>query len=127
MLEELKRLPATTIVPGHGAVSGPGLIDDVLGYLRFVTGAAAAAREAGLSPLDAARQLDLGPYAGLLDAERIVGNLHRAYAELDGAPPGAHRRGGGAGRHGGLQRRPPTQLLRLTPRARARRCRESPR
>ena len=70
-------------------MSGPELIDDVLGYLRFVTGAAAAARAAGLSPLDAARQLDLGPYAGLLDAERIVGNLHRAYAELDGAPPGA--------------------------------------
>jgi cyclase len=89
VLEELKRLPASTIVPGHGAVSGPELIDDVLGYLRFVTGAAAAARAAGLSPLDAARQLDLGPYAGLLDAERIVGNLHRAYAELDGAPPGA--------------------------------------
>ena len=89
VLEELKRLPATTIVPGHGAVSGPELIDDVLGYLRFVTEAAAAARDAGLSPLDAARQLDLGPYAGLLDPERIVGNLHRACAELDGAPPGA--------------------------------------
>jgi len=89
VLEELKTLPATTIVPGHGAVSGPGLIDDVLGYLRFVTKAAAAARAAGLSPLDAARQLDLGPYAGLLDPERIVGNLHRAYAELDGAPRGA--------------------------------------
>jgi hypothetical protein len=40
-------------------------------------------------PLDAARELDLGAYADLLDAERIVGNLHRAYAELDGAPPGA--------------------------------------
>jgi cyclase len=89
VLEELKHLPATTIVPGHGGVSGPELIDDVLGYLRFVTSSAAAARDAGLSPLDAARELDLGPYADLLDAERIVGNLHRAYAELDGAPPGA--------------------------------------
>jgi hypothetical protein len=28
------------------------------------------------------------PYADLLDAERIVGNLHRAYAELDGAARG---------------------------------------
>ncbi len=28
-------------------------------------------------------------YAELLDPERIVGNLHRAYAELDGAPLGA--------------------------------------
>jgi cyclase len=89
VLEELKQLPATTIVPGHGGVAGPELIDEVLGYLRFVTSSAVAARDAGLSPLDAARELDLGPYADLLDAERIVGNLHRAYAELDGAPPGA--------------------------------------
>ena len=89
MLEELKQLPATTIVPGHGGVSGPELIDEVLGYLRFVMTAAVAARSAGLSPLDAARELDLGPYADLLDPERIVGNLHRAYAELDGAPPGS--------------------------------------
>jgi cyclase len=89
VLEELKRLPAATIVPGHGGVSGPELIDDVLGYLRFVLAAARAGRDAGLSPLDAARELDLGPYADLLDAERIVGNLHRAYAELGGAPRGA--------------------------------------
>ena len=40
VLEELKQLPATTIVPGHGGVSGPELIDDVLGYLRFVLAAA---------------------------------------------------------------------------------------
>ncbi len=88
VLEELKQLPATTIVPGHGGVSGPELIDDVLGYLRFVLAGARTARDAGLSPLDAARELDLGPYADLLDAERIVGNLHRAYAELDGAARG---------------------------------------
>ena len=89
VLEELKQLPATTIVPGHGGVAGPELIDEVLGYLRFVMDAAVAARAAGLSPLDAARELDLGPYADLLDPERIVGNLHRACAELGGAAPGA--------------------------------------
>jgi cyclase len=90
VLEEvLKPLGADTIVPGHGAVTGPPLIDYVLGYLRFVQASARAGRDAGLSPLDAARELDLGEYANLLDAERIVGNLHRAYAELGGAHPGA--------------------------------------
>jgi cyclase len=89
VLEELKKLPATTIVPGHGGVSSPELIDDVLGYLRFVLAAARSAAAAGLSALDAARQLDLGPYADWLDAERIVGNLHRAFADLSGAPLGA--------------------------------------
>ena len=28
-------------------------------------------------------------YAELLDSDRLVGNLHRAYAELDGHEPGA--------------------------------------
>jgi cyclase len=36
-----------------------------------------------------ARTADLGEFAGLTDPERLAGNLHRAYAELAGAPPGA--------------------------------------
>ncbi|WP_327102313.1 MBL fold metallo-hydrolase [Nonomuraea glycinis] len=79
---------ATTIVPGHGPVCGPEAIDDALGYLRFVQEVAKQGVAAALSPLDAARQCDLGPYAGWLDSERIVGNLHRAYAEENGAAPG---------------------------------------
>ena len=90
VLEHVVRpLGAQTIVPGHGPVSGPAVIDEMLGYLRFVLDVARHGMAAGLSPLDAARQADLGGYAGLLDSERIVGNLHRAYAELAGAPRGA--------------------------------------
>ncbi|WFB10822.1 MBL fold metallo-hydrolase [Streptomyces sp. LX-29] len=85
----LAPLGAETIVAGHGPVAGPELIDDVLGYLRFVQDTARRGREAGLSPLDTARETDLGRYADLADKERIVGNLHRAYAELGGAAPGA--------------------------------------
>ena len=85
----LRPLGATTIVPGHGDTCGPEVFDAVLGYLRFVLTTAEAGFAAGLTPLDAARQCDLGDYAGLLDSERIVGNLHRAYAELGGAPRGA--------------------------------------
>jgi cyclase len=81
-------MDVTTIVPGHGPVAGPDLIDDVLGYLRFVQAAARAGHDAGLTPLETARELDLGEYADLLDRERIVGNLYRAYAELDGGPLG---------------------------------------
>jgi cyclase len=90
VLEQVVRpLGAETIVAGHGPVCGPALIDDVLGYLRFVQDVACKGAEAGLTPLEAARETDLGGYAGLLDAERIVGNLHRAYAELNGAERGA--------------------------------------
>jgi len=70
-------------------VGGPELIEPVVGYLRFVLAGARAGRDAGLTPLETARELDLGEYSDLLDRERIVGNLHRAYAELDGAPLGA--------------------------------------
>jgi cyclase len=83
-------LGAATIVPGHGPVfedSGP--IDATLDYLRFVLDVAARGQDAGLSPLEAARDTDLGRFAGWPDAERIVGNLHRAYAECGGAPCGA--------------------------------------
>jgi cyclase len=85
----LRPLDATTIVPGHGPLAGPDVIDHVAGYLRFVLELAGRARAAGLSPLDAAREADLGTYAGWREPERLVGNLHRAYAELDGAPPGS--------------------------------------
>ena len=87
-LERLRAFGATTIVPGHGPVCGPDRLDTVEGYLRFVQRIAAEAKAAGLSPLDAARQTDLGEYAELHDRERLVGNLHRAYLELDGRPPG---------------------------------------
>ncbi len=80
----LRALGPETIVPGHGGVCGPDVLDRVEAYLRFVQETAAAAHAAGATPLDAARQVDLGPYAEWLDAERIVGNLHRAYAELEG-------------------------------------------
>jgi cyclase len=90
VLEEVVApLEAETIVPGHGPVGGPELIGRVLGYARFVQATAAEAKPAGLSPLEAAREADLGPYADLTDPERLVGNLHRAYVELDGHAPGA--------------------------------------
>ncbi|MGH3201530.1 MAG: MBL fold metallo-hydrolase [Streptosporangiaceae bacterium] len=85
----LRPLGARILVPGHGPVCGPEVIDDVLAYLRFVQRTARQAKAEGLSPLQAARAVDLGEFKDLLDAERIVGNLHRAYLELDGGERGA--------------------------------------
>lgn len=92
MLETLaavERLGAEVVVPGHGPVCGPDVIGDVTSYLRFVQDVAARGVAAGVSPLEAALDTDLGEFADLLDRERIVGNLHRAYAEERGAPWGA--------------------------------------
>jgi len=83
----LAPIPARVIVPGHGRPCGSELIATVLGYLRFVLEAAREGMSAGLSPLAVAGDLDLGEYTGWLDSERIVGNLHRAYADLDPTSP----------------------------------------
>jgi cyclase len=70
-------------------VAGPEVLGECEAYLRWVQRIAAQGRRAGQPPLAAARDADLAGFGALLDPERLVGNLHRAYAELDGAPPGA--------------------------------------
>ena len=88
-LDVLRGLGAETIVPGHGPVCGPEVIDAVAAYLQFIQRTARDGCAAGLTPLEVARETDLGEFASWLDPERLVGNLHRAYAEERGAEPGA--------------------------------------
>jgi len=88
-LDRLIEFDAAVIVPGHGEPCGPETLASVGAYLRFVQETAVAGRAAGLGPLEAARHADLGRFADLTDSERLVGNLHRAYAESEGVRPGA--------------------------------------
>ncbi|MFF5302500.1 MBL fold metallo-hydrolase [Streptomyces sp. NPDC013161] len=87
-IRDLRALGATTVVPGHGPVCGPEVLDTCARYLRWVQELARDGVAAGLSPLDAARQTDLGEWDTLLDTERLVPNLVRAYAEHRGGTPG---------------------------------------
>jgi cyclase len=87
-LERLRALDPATIVPGHGSVCDTAALDDQVAYLRFVQEAARAGLAAGVDPLECARATDLGPFAGWLDPERLVGNLWRAYGEARGEPLG---------------------------------------
>ena len=85
----LAPLGAATIVPGHGPVChDAGPLAATLDYLRFVHDLARRCVAAGLTPLEAACAADLGRFADWADRERIVGNLHRACAELTGTPRG---------------------------------------
>lgn len=88
-LDVLDELSPHVVVPGHGPVGGPEMIDEVRRYLRLVQQLARDGIAAGLAPLEAARDADLGEFAGHLDPERLVGNLYRAYAEARGVAPGA--------------------------------------
>ena len=89
-LDRLRAFDAAIVVPGHGPVCGPKVMDDIESYLRFIQDTARSAFDSGLTPLEAARQTDLSDFAGWHDSERIAGNLHRAYSELRGEPLGAN-------------------------------------
>lgn len=88
-LDRLVELDAQVVVPGHGPPAGPEVLDTVGAYIRLVQEHAEQAYKAGLSPLEAARELELGSFAELTDPERLAGNMHRAFAECAGARPGA--------------------------------------
>ncbi|MFK0048291.1 MBL fold metallo-hydrolase [Streptomyces sp. NPDC090741] len=88
-LELLRSLGAETVVPGHGPLTDPSAYEATERYLRYVAELAREGSAKGLTPLEAARQADLGEFAAWRESERLVANLHRAYAELAGEPEGA--------------------------------------
>ncbi|MFJ9339556.1 MBL fold metallo-hydrolase [Streptomyces sp. NPDC101733] len=88
-LELLRSLDAETVVPGHGPLTDPSAYDSTERYLRRVDELAREGWDEGLPPLEVARRADLGEFAAWRESERLVANVHRAYAELAGAAEGA--------------------------------------
>jgi cyclase len=88
-IARLREYDARVLVTGHGPVAGPEVLDTAESYLLWVRQLAREGVAAGLTPLEVAAETDLGEFAGLLDSERLVPNLHRAYAVEQGLPPGA--------------------------------------
>lgn len=87
-VERLRRFEPDVIVPGHGPVCDVGVLDGLERYYHFVDDLAGEILDAGVGPLEAARQTDLGEFGELTDPERLVGNLHRALFERRGAERG---------------------------------------
>ncbi len=81
-IEELRRLEPATVVCGHGPPTGSEVLDTNAAYLRWVQEIAVQGDAAGWTPLETASRLGRSAFGELLDAERVVGNLHRAFAEL---------------------------------------------
>ncbi|MEV7289255.1 MBL fold metallo-hydrolase [Streptomyces sp. NPDC093252] len=88
-LEVLRALDPEVVVSGHGPVAGPDVLDATAAYLERLRDLARHGLRTGATPMATARAADLGPFAGLKDPERLVANLHRAYAEAEGLAPGA--------------------------------------
>jgi cyclase len=88
VLEWISEFQPEIVVPGHGPLVGTGDLPEILDahqrYYQLVAATAHAGVSDGLSPLDAARRCDLGAFSGLPDADRLILNLHYAYADITG-------------------------------------------
>jgi glyoxylase-like metal-dependent hydrolase (beta-lactamase superfamily II) len=92
-LNRIRALGPDVLVPGHGPVCRgdevPRLLDDLTAYAAYVDELAREGHAAGSSPLEVARGKAPSRFDTWQESERLVGNLHRAYSELDGRPPEA--------------------------------------
>jgi len=85
-LDRIVALAPETIVPGHGPICGLEGPKEMRAYLEYVRGEAKQFFAQGLSALDAAKRIDLGPYADWTEPGRLIFNVERAYRELRGEP-----------------------------------------
>jgi glyoxylase-like metal-dependent hydrolase (beta-lactamase superfamily II) len=86
-LDYIISLNPDVVVPGHGPLCGVDGAREMKGYLQHVLGESKKLLDAGLTAYEAAKQIDLGPYEGWHDPERLLLNVERAYRELRGDPP----------------------------------------
>jgi cyclase len=85
-LDRIVDLGPAVVVPGHGPVCGVEGPIEMKAYLEYVERESRDAYAAGLGPIEAAKRMDLGPYADWTEPERLVFNVMRAYRELRGDP-----------------------------------------
>jgi glyoxylase-like metal-dependent hydrolase (beta-lactamase superfamily II) len=84
-LDRIVDLAPAVVVPGHGPLA---TVDGVVGlrdYLTYVWAEAEAGHRAGRTTLETAQGIELGPYAGWTEPERVAFQVDRAFRELDGA------------------------------------------
>src|SRR5207245_5827855 len=74
------------VVPGHGPLCGVEGPTEMKAYLVYVRSESKRFFAQGLTAVEAAKRIDLGPYAGWTEPARVVFNVERAYRELRGEP-----------------------------------------
>jgi glyoxylase-like metal-dependent hydrolase (beta-lactamase superfamily II) len=80
--ERVLALDAAVIVPGHGPLATPSAVADLKDYFEFLRTEARLRHDAGMSALEAAQDIDLGPYSGWGEAERVVANVRALYRDF---------------------------------------------
>ena len=82
--ELILNLDVETIVPGHGPITDKQGVQRLKGYFEYLDTEVRKRYEAGLSVMDAAKDINIDAYAGWNDAERLVVNVASIYRELEG-------------------------------------------
>jgi glyoxylase-like metal-dependent hydrolase (beta-lactamase superfamily II) len=87
--ETILGLDVDVVVPGHGPVTDKGAVLKMRDYFEWLLRETRPRYDAGMDFAAAARDIPLGPYAGWIDAERMVANCRACYAEFagDARPP----------------------------------------
>jgi glyoxylase-like metal-dependent hydrolase (beta-lactamase superfamily II) len=76
-------LAPDVVVPGHGPVTDVDGVRETRAYLVYVADEVAQRFDAGMTYLEAARDIDLGAFGDLGECGRIVVNAHNMYRDLD--------------------------------------------
>lgn len=80
--DRILAMDAEAIVPGHGPITDRRGVEAMKAYLVYVRDEARARFEAGMPAAEAARDLELGPFAGWTDSERVAVNVATLYKEF---------------------------------------------
>jgi glyoxylase-like metal-dependent hydrolase (beta-lactamase superfamily II) len=85
--DQVLALHPTTVVPGHGPLAPAAALAELRGYFEYLTLETRRRFDAGMSAAEAARDIDLGTYAGWSEDERMVVNVGCLYREFGGITP----------------------------------------
>lgn len=83
----INELDPAVVVPGHGPITDAQGVADVADYLTFVRDASAKHHQAGMTPIDAAHEIDRAingtKWSNWTERERLVATVHAVWRDLD--------------------------------------------
>ncbi|MCL6094902.1 MAG: MBL fold metallo-hydrolase [Actinobacteria bacterium] len=70
------------VVPGHGPLTDLGAVASLKAYFKYLSDEARLRFEEGMTPLEAARDIDMSSYVNWGEPERVVVNVSTLYREF---------------------------------------------
>jgi glyoxylase-like metal-dependent hydrolase (beta-lactamase superfamily II) len=81
--ERILTMDVDVIIPGHGPLAGMDDVRELRDYLAYLLQQGRRLHDEGLTPVQAARALELDRWARWGDGERLAVNIDAVYRELD--------------------------------------------